>query len=159
MVFSTDCSLLLKDSNASINANKGAHTNGWAYPLEQKLFVASVHDRLCCKSGKRPMLLAVAKEAGTSVGFVSKAVEKLDCFGTVLEPSSKHAGARGVGSKSLSLEDQQILSELLNWNPFRTRQNCVNWLAEIAGTQVSESTISRSFCKVSPFAVVSGNQI
>ena len=63
-----------------------------------------------------------------SIGFVSKIAVELDVIVTVLEPNSKdkHAGPRGVGSKSLSLEDQQILLELLEGNLFWTPTVIVN---------------------------------
>lgn len=153
MVISIDYSLLPTNSNVLINANQGAYTNGCAYPLEKKLLVASVYDRCLRESGgRRPVLANVAKEAGVSIGFVSKVADELHAFGTVVAPDSatKRAGPCGVGSKCLTDEDQRILLELLDRNPFRTRRNYVHRLWEITGTRVSESTISQFFLKGFP---------
>lgn len=152
MVISVDYSLLPKDSNVLINANQGAYTNGCAYPIEKKLSVASLYDSRCRTAGldRRPTLSSVAKEAGVSVGFVAKVLDELNTFGTVVESKSKYSGPRGIGSKSLTLEDQWVLLELLERNPFRTRRNYVYRLRQITGTCVSESTISQFFLRGFP---------
>ena len=153
MVVFVDYTLLPQDWIVLINAYQGAYTNGCAYPIEKKLSVALLYEQCQRDAGKTcPPLSHVAKKAGVSVGFVSKVVEELNCFGSVVasNPKNKYSGPRGIGSKCLSLEDQQILLELLHRNPFRTRRNYVNRLAEITGTRVSESTISQFFLRGFP---------
>ena len=102
MVISIDCFLLQKGSSLLINANNGAYTSGCVCPLEKKLFVVSVCDWVCHKSGGMgPVLANVVRDVSVLIRFASKVVDEIHANGTFLPDNlkQKHRGPQGMGIK------------------------------------------------------------
>jgi hypothetical protein len=136
-----------RDNNVSLNQQGGFYTRGQSYDYNKKLDVAA-DVRVAVQNSAAPNISKLAADNRCSRVFVRKIIEELNTHGRVLRPEESFAnreGPVGPGSRSMDEIDQTVLLFLYLEEPSRNLRNYVSMLAQITGTVVSESTVSRFF--------------
>lgn len=152
--FNIDTSLLPSNLKVSTNLNDGLFVNGKAFDIEKKARIATIYEkhRFAAeeKGHDRPKIAPIAREAGVSRGTVLKIEAELRKNDGRVEEPKKAIQKKGVGVRSLTEEDQRILLELLDEDPFRTRRSYCVELQARTGTVISFSTITNFFLRGFP---------
>ena len=136
-------------SNYSVNSNGGIYRPGCTYPIEKKFDVAINYLELLKKgNGAKPTVDSVAKSSRVGWDFAKKVMMEVQDYNCVLPPpvpNESELRQRGVGSKSLTPEEEVFLLWLRFEDPHRSNQSYVNSLYASFGKQVSTTFISEWF--------------
>jgi hypothetical protein len=136
-----------------VNNQGGTSIKGCAYSLDMKTRFHHHLEQLkeeATANDKAVTATAFAAKAGISIPFAIKIMVE-DKAGTIVDPKEKKRAKPGMGSKSLSLEDELFLLTLYRLAPSTSLAGYVKVLYEKKGTKVSPATLSRWFNTRFPF--------
>ena len=140
---------------ASVNQQGSFYIRGEAYDFTKKLEVAARYIAARdANGGNRPIMSGLQETCRVSRSFIRKVETELNVYGRVLRPSEiqqNREGPVGPGSRSLDEIDGAVLLFLYLQEPSRTLRNYTQFLEELTGTIVSESTVCRWFLYAFPF--------
>ena len=140
---------------ASVNQQGSFYIRGEAYDFTKKLEVAAAYIAARdANGGNRPIISGLQDTCRVSRSFIRKVETELNVYGRVLRPSEiqqNREGPVGPGSRSLDEIDGAVLLFLYLQEPSRTLRNYTQFLEELTGTIVSESTVCRWFLYAFPF--------
>jgi hypothetical protein len=137
-----------------VNKQGGTYIKGTSYSLDMKTrfhhHLEQLKEEATANGGKAVTATVFAAKAGISIPFAIKIMVE-DKAGTIVDPKEKKRAKPGMGSKSLSLEDEIFLLTLYRLQPSTSLARYVKVLFEEKGTKVSPATLSRWFNTRFPF--------
>lgn len=128
------------------NTHGGAYRSGKSKSLEDKATVARLYLSMKEKNDGKTSIRQLAKEAKISRPFAQKVITEVE-NGKLIDPKSQihKKGPRGIGVKSFTERDIQLLRSMHAENSNRTHEEYRKALLDATGTQVSTATICRWF--------------